>query len=150
MDDEAKREAAALAAFEEARERRANESALLIEEAFATSAETVQVYLSSTKEERIELLTDLLRNADGLAFKFTLNTLASTDDRTGRLAVRYAYRAIGNAIREGFGSNVAQAVSYAFTIQNNENDHFNFLEAIDLRRRRLDSWRKGKYAPFHA
>jgi len=84
-----------------------------------------------------------LKNADGVAFKLTLNTLLARPEGNPKLVMLHAQKALGKTVRDGFATNVAQAVAYAFTIRANDNDYTNVLEVIMKRQLKLEKRKKG-------
>lgn len=133
-DSEAAREQDALLAYQQEQERKAEENAAIIEQSFITAAEAVEAYLSpNVTDGELEVLTDLLRNADGVAFKFALNTLINRDPEESESVMQIAHRAINRAINGGYATNVAEAMAFALTVHANEDDHFNLLDVIVMR-----------------
>jgi len=147
-ESEAAREAAALSAYEAEQQAKAEENAALIEQGFLTAAESVEAYLAVNYTGRLEILTDLLRNADGLAFKFALNTLVNRDPEARESVMNVAQRAINRAINGGFATNVAEAIALAMTVRANEDDHLNVLDAIVIRQDLMEARNEGSGCEF--
>lgn len=146
-ESEAAREAAALLAFQQEEEQKAEENAAIIEAAFLTASETVEAVLAGN-DSQVEILADLLRNADGVAFKFALNTLVNRDPEERDSVLTAAHRAINRGIEDGFATNVAQAVDLALTVRENEDDHLNLLDAIVMRQDLLEEREEGSGCEF--
>lgn len=146
---EAAREEEAMLAFQQEQDQKAVENAAIIEQGFLTATEVVEAYLAANSTtQQLEILTDLLRNADGVAFKFALNTLVNRDPEESQSVLRIAQRAINRAISDGFATNVAEAVALALTVRENEDDHLNFLDVIVLRHDLLEERNEGSGCEF--
>lgn len=146
-ESEAAREAAALLAFQQREEQKAEENAAIIEQGFLTASETVEAFLSGNGSQ-VEIMADLLRNADGVAFKVALNTLVNRDPEERDSVLSVAHRAIHRAISDGFATNVAEAVDLALTVRENEEDHLNLLDAIVMRQDLLEEREEGSGCEF--
>lgn len=132
-------------AYNEEQARKAEENTAMLEQGFITAEEVVEEYLAvEDHEDRVDILANLLRNADGIAFKYAINTLTTREANDTNTVHRIASRAFGRAIEEGFAANTAEALSLAFTVHANEDDHLNVLDVLVFRKNRLNAQRRGQ------